>query len=72
MTNETGEGIMPSQVDDARSAHYLDTVIAPMRELIETCRAKLHILGLDIREVDQYGYRLARLNKPEEVSYERK
>ncbi len=63
MTNESGERLTPCQIDDARSARYLDTVIAPLRELIETCRAKLQALGLDIREIDQYGYRLSMLTQ---------
>ncbi len=66
MINEAGEGPTPSQIDDARAARYLETLIAPLKALIETCRAKLHTLGLDISEIDQYGYRLARLNEREE------
>lgn len=60
MSNETGEGITPSQIDDARSARYLETLIAPLKELIRTCRVKLQTLAIDIREIDQYGYRLTR------------
>lgn len=59
MTNEAGEGPTPSEIDDARSARYLDTVIAPLRELIKLCCAKLQTLGMEIREIDQYGYRLS-------------
>src|SRR6266498_757593 len=59
MTNEAGERLStPSQIDDARATQYLETLIAPLKALIETCRTKLQTLDLDIREIDQYGYRL--------------
>ncbi len=59
MTNEAGERLTtPSQIDDARAARYLETLIAPLKALIETCRTKLQALDLDISEIDQYGYRL--------------
>jgi len=61
MTNEAGERLTtPSQIDDARAARYLETLIAPLKALIETCRMKLQALSLDISEIDQYGYRLTR------------
>jgi len=66
MTNEAGERLItPSQIDDARATRYLETLIAPLKALIEMCRAKLQTLDLDISEIDQYGYRLTRKGKIE-------
>ncbi len=56
----SGEAPTASDIDDARASGTLNQLIAPLHDLVETCRTKLQGLDLDIREIDQYGYRLAK------------
>ncbi len=65
LSNLPAETPTPSDINDARASRTLDQLIAPLTRTVETCRTKLQALDLDIREIDQYGYRLIAAQRKE-------
>lgn len=54
--------IVAYQIEDARNTGTLDQLIAPLKRQIDGYRQRLQELGLDVREIEGYGYRLIQAN----------
>lgn len=50
--------IVAYQIEDARSNGTLDQLMVPLHQQLDGYRQRLGELGLDVREVKGYGYRL--------------